>query len=65
MKVRIFSKRFLMPFSDFRPQYGSPNFQLSACTSHTRFGKPSSSFNVIYPQRQQTDAIFTNWATLA
>ena len=55
MKVQIFSKRFLMPFSDLRPQVWfsrrskepSLNFQLFPCTSHTRFGKPLSSFNVI------------------
>ena len=55
MKVQIFSKRFLMPFSDLRPQVWfsrwskepSLNFQLFPCTSHTRFAKPSSSFNVI------------------
>ena len=44
-----------MPFSDLRPQVWfsrrskepSLNFQLFACTSHTRFGKPSSSLSVI------------------
>ena len=55
MRVQIFSKRFLMPFSNLRPQVWfsrrskepSLNFQLFPCTSHMRFGKPSSSFNVI------------------
>ena len=49
------SKQFFMPFSDLWPQVWfsrwskepSLNFQLFACTSHTRFGKPSSSFNII------------------
>ena len=51
MKVQIFSKQFFMPLSNL---YGSQdgakcplNFQLFACTSHTRFGKPLASFNVI------------------
>ena len=43
MKVRIFSKWFLMPFSNLRPQVWFS--KLYACTLHTRFGKPSSSFN--------------------
>ena len=53
--MKFFSKRFLMPFSDLRPQVRfssrskepSLNFQLFACTLHTKFGEPSSSFNVI------------------
>ena len=48
MKVWIFSKRFLMPFSDFRPQvWFSKLSTLRLHFAHMRFGKPSSSFNVI------------------
>ena len=48
MKVRIFSKRFLKPFSDLRPQvWFSKLSTLRLHFAHMRFGKPSSSFNVI------------------
>ena len=50
MKVWIFSKRFLMPFSEFRPQvWFSKLSTLCLHFAHMRFGKPLSSFNVIYP----------------
>ena len=47
MKVWIFSKRFLMSFSDFRPKaWFSKLSTLRLHFGQMRFGKPSSSFNV-------------------
>ena len=48
MKVRIFSMQFIEPFSNLRPQvWFSKLSTLRLHFTHMRFGKPSSSFNVI------------------
>ena len=48
MKVRIFSKQFIKPFSDLRPQvWFSKLSTLRLHFAHMRFSKPSSWFNVI------------------
>ena len=54
MKVWIFSKQFLVPFSDFSMVLPTFNFPLALRTDE--FGKPSSSFNVISDRALILDA---------
>ena len=57
MKARIFSKRFLIPFSDLRPQvWFSKLSTLHLHFAHMRLGKPSLSFNVISDRALILDA---------
>ena len=60
IKVRIFSKQFLMPFTDFRPQlWFSKLSTLRLHFGQMRFSKPSSSFNVKSDKVLIADASFS------